>query len=108
MYVISITLKGSDTQEMRPDVTQLYPQTIMPLRRIITVPEIVLDERRRYEDLKAKRRALFEEYLQNPTETKFAIQIKVIDDQVAASIERMGRSSVASNKLDSGSSRSGF
>ena len=42
------------------------------------------DENRNREELKAKRNLLFKLFLKNPTYTHLALEIKVIDDQLAA------------------------
>ena len=41
------------------------------------------------EELKARRNLLFERFLRNPLETALALEIKIIDDQVAAYAEEM-------------------
>jgi dynactin complex subunit len=42
-----------------------------------------IDKNRIREQLKNKRERLFEEYYKNPMNTRLAIEIKLIDDQVA-------------------------
>lgn len=55
------------------------------------------------EELKAERNLLFKRFLRNPQDTRMALKIKIIDDQVAACAEQMererkpGRSSVLSS-----------
>jgi hypothetical protein len=44
--------------------------------------------RKKREELKAKRNRLFEQYLRDPSNTLLALEIKIIDDQVAESVER--------------------
>ena len=44
---------------------------------------------RKREELKAQRNLLFERFLRNPLETGLALEIKLIDDQVAACAEQM-------------------
>ena len=39
------------------------------------------------EGLKAKRKMLFEEYLESPRNTRLALEIKLIDDGIAKSVE---------------------
>ncbi len=45
--------------------------------------ETAIEEKRKREDLKAKRDLLFERYLKHPMDTRLAIEIKNIDDQIA-------------------------
>ena len=42
-----------------------------------------IEEKRKRDDLKAKRDLLFERYLKHPMDTRLAIEIKTIDDQIA-------------------------
>jgi len=51
------------------------------------------DDNSKREELKAKRTVLFERYLKHPTDTHLALQIKVIDDQIAKSLEPKARKS---------------
>ena len=46
------------------------------------------EEKRKREELKAKRDQLFDRYLKHPMDTRLALEIKAIDDQIA---ERAGR-----------------
>ena len=48
--------------------------------------EITVEEKRRRKDLKTKRDHLFEEYLKHPMDTRLALEIKLIDDQLAATV----------------------
>jgi hypothetical protein len=50
-----------------------------------------LAEKAKREGLKAKRDKLFAEYLKSPTNTKLAVEIKMIDDDIARSVEQMER-----------------
>jgi hypothetical protein len=50
-----------------------------------------IDAMRKREELKAKRNLLFRRFLQNPLETHLALEIKIIDDQVAECAELMKR-----------------
>ena len=43
------------------------------------------------EELKARRNLLFKRFLRNPLDTSLALNIKFIDDQVAAYVEQMER-----------------
>jgi len=47
------------------------------------VLETAIEEKRKRDDLKAKRDLLFERYLKHPMDTRLAIEIKNIDDQIA-------------------------
>jgi ribosomal protein L18E len=53
--------------------------------------EPTLAEKARREGLKAKRDMLFAEYLKNPSNTRLAVEIKMIDDDIANSVEQMER-----------------
>jgi hypothetical protein len=48
-----------------------------------------IDEKKTRDQLKAKRDLLLEEYSKNPMNTRLAIEIRLIDDQVAALTERL-------------------
>jgi len=50
-----------------------------------------IDARRKREELKAKRNLLFQQFLRNPRDTRLALKIKTIDDQVAKCTEQMER-----------------
>jgi hypothetical protein len=50
-----------------------------------------LAEKAKREGLKAKRDMLFAEYLKSPTNTKLTVEIKMIDDDIARSVEQMER-----------------
>lgn len=52
---------------------------------------VVPDESKRRKELTAKRNLLFAAYLKNPMDTRLALEIKLIDDQVADSIEQTQR-----------------
>jgi len=55
---------------------------------VIDLRETAVDARKKREALKAKRDRLFENYLRDSSNTQLAIEIKLIDDQVAESVER--------------------
>ena len=56
------------------------------------MPEsVVADERTKRKALTTKRNLLFAQYLKNPQDTRLALEIKLIDDQVAQSIEQTER-----------------
>lgn len=57
----------------------------------------VVDEKREREALKAKRNLLFERYLKAPLDTRLALEIKIIDDQVAESTKRLERKRISRN-----------
>jgi len=45
--------------------------------------EDAIDARKKREELKAKRNLLFQRFLKNPLDTRLALKIKIIDDQIA-------------------------
>jgi len=47
------------------------------------VSKIAIDDRTKRDELKAKRNLLFERFLKTPFDTRLALEIKLIDDQVA-------------------------
>ena len=47
------------------------------------MPETTIDEKKKRGDLKAKRDLLFERYVKRPMDTHLALEIKVLDDQLA-------------------------
>jgi hypothetical protein len=53
--------------------------------------DTALDEKKKREALKAKRNLLFDEYLKSPWDTRLALEIKLMDDQVAESIALSAR-----------------
>jgi len=63
--------------------------------------ETPIDALRKCEELKAKRTLLFRRFLQNPRETRLALEIKAIDDQVAECTELMKGNTGQTAKLDS-------
>jgi|HubBroStandDraft_6_1064221.scaffolds.fasta_scaffold843302_2 hypothetical protein len=48
-------------------------------------------EKARREGLKVKRDSLFAEYLKSPSNTRLAVEIKLIDDDIAKSVEQTER-----------------
>jgi hypothetical protein len=50
------------------------------------VLEITIEEKKKREDLKAKRDLLFERHVKRPMDTHLALEIKVLDDQLAEDI----------------------
>jgi hypothetical protein len=52
------------------------------------VPETTIEEKKKKrEDLKAKRDLLFERYVKRPMDTHLALEIKVLDDQLAEDVK---------------------
>jgi len=51
------------------------------------VLEITIEEKKKREDMKAKRDLLFERYVKRPMDTHLALEIKVLDDQLAEDIK---------------------
>jgi len=49
------------------------------------------DARKKCEELKAERNLLFARFLKNPRDTRLALKIKIIDDQIAEYTEKMER-----------------
>lgn len=47
--------------------------------------------RKKREELNAKRNRLFQQFLKNPLNTRLALKIKIIDDQVAECTAQMER-----------------
>jgi hypothetical protein len=58
---------------------------------IVMLEATVVDERKKRKELTAKRNLLFAQYLRSPQDTRLALEIKLIDDQVALSIEQNER-----------------
>jgi hypothetical protein len=55
------------------------------------VLETAIEEKRKREELKAKRDLLFEWYLKHPMDTRLALEIKTIDDQIAENAGKRNR-----------------
>ena len=58
---------------------------------ILMLEATVVDERKKRKELTTKRNLLFAQYLKSPQDTRLALEIKLIDDQVALSIEQTER-----------------
>jgi hypothetical protein len=58
---------------------------------IVMLEATIADERKKRKELTAKRNLLFAQYLKSPQDTRLALEIKLIDDQVALSIEQTER-----------------
>jgi len=54
-----------------------------------------IDDKAKREKLKIKRNLLFERYLKNPDDTQRALEIKIIDDQVAEFTKQIDRKGTA-------------
>jgi hypothetical protein len=63
------------------------------------VQESASDEKRKREALKAKRDLLFERYLKHPMDTRLALEIKTIDDQLAEDTQQRKRKTGSSNSV---------
>jgi hypothetical protein len=61
------------------------------------VLETAITEKRKREELKGKRDLLFERYLKHPMDTRLALEIKIIDDQLAGSAPQMKGKTRSSN-----------
>jgi len=61
------------------------------------VLETVTDEKRKREDLKAKRELLFKRYLKRPMDTHLSLEIKSIDDQLAEPAKQVKQKPRSSN-----------
>jgi hypothetical protein len=55
------------------------------------VAEQSIDGKKEFDDLKMRRTRLFEKFSKNPAETRLALGIKVVDDQLADYIEQAGK-----------------
>ncbi len=53
--------------------------------------EAAIEEKRKREELKTKRDLLFERYLKHPMDTRLALEIKIIDDQLAVDTKQAKR-----------------
>jgi hypothetical protein len=63
---------------------------VLPEAKVM-LESVIADERKKRKELTAKRNLLFAKYLKNPQDTRLALEIKLIDDQVALSIEQTER-----------------
>jgi len=64
-------------------------------RFVGSVPQTTSEEKQRRKDLKIKRDLLFEHFLEHPMDTRLALEIKAIDDQlleIAKPSDRKNRS----------------
>ena len=63
----------------------------------VRVPETEIDDKSKRQKLKAKRNLLFEKYLRNPEDTQRALEIKIIDDQLAEFTRQIARKEAPKN-----------
>jgi hypothetical protein len=61
------------------------------------VLETAIEQKRKREELKAKRDLLFERYLKHPMENRLALEIKLIDDQLAEDSKQTKRKTSGRN-----------
>ena len=62
-----------------------------------TTTEVSTDEKKKRDRLRTKRKLLYGQYLKNPKDTRLALEIKKIDDQVAKYTEQIDRERSARN-----------
>ncbi len=55
------------------------------------MPNIAIDARTKRDGLKTKRKVLFERFLKSPLDIHLALEIKLIDDQVAECTSQIRR-----------------
>jgi len=58
---------------------------------------VITGEKKEREALKARRNLLFQRYLKAPQDTRLALEIKLIDDQVAKFTEQIDRKRASNN-----------
>jgi hypothetical protein len=61
------------------------------LEDLTTMQKLLVDEKDIRRQLKSRRDVLFEEYSRNPMNSRLAIEIKLIDDQIAELTERQSQ-----------------
>jgi hypothetical protein len=66
-------------------------------RGLTRVLETAIEQKRKREELKAKRDLLFERYLKHPMENRLALEIKLIDDQLAEDSKQTKRKTSGRN-----------
>ncbi len=81
-----VSVLGTKTSAVRSPKERI----VLPEAKLMLEP-VVADERKKRKELTAKRNLLFAEYLKNPQDIRLALEIKLIDDQVALSIEQTER-----------------
>jgi len=67
------------------------------LQRFNDLSETAIEEKRKRDELKAKRDLLFERYLKHPMDTRLALEIKVMDDQLAEGASQRKRKTGSRN-----------
>lgn len=93
MPVVSVELifrlSNDDRRQVSIAAGTTMPKTLQRLgayndqRGLTCVLETIIEEKKKREGLKAKRDLLFERYLKLPMDTHLALEIKVLDDQIA-------------------------
>jgi hypothetical protein len=58
-------------------------------KELTRMQETAFDAKEKREKLKTKRNLLFARFLKNPSDTRLALEIKIIDDQVAECVKQM-------------------
>ena len=59
--------------------------------------ETAIEEKRKRDELKAKRELLFERYLKHPMDTRLALEIKIMDDHLAETASQTKRKTGSRN-----------
>jgi hypothetical protein len=59
------------------------------------VSENEIDQKSKRDALKAKRDLLFERLLKNPMNTSLAVEIRLLDDQIAECVQHLQRNNAA-------------
>jgi len=67
------------------------------LQRSNDLSETAIEEKRKRDELKAKRELLFEQYLKQPMDTRLALEIKIMDDQLAEAASQTKRKTGSRN-----------
>jgi hypothetical protein len=67
------------------------------LQRSNDLSETAIEEKRKRDELKAKRELLFERYLKHPMDTRLALEIKIMDDQLAEAASQTKRKTGSRN-----------
>jgi hypothetical protein len=58
-------------------------------KELTHMQKTAIDAMKKREEMKAKRNLLFARFLKNPSDTRLALEIKIIDDQVAECVKQM-------------------
>src|SRR6266404_3059983 len=67
------------------------------LQRSNDLSETAIEEKRKRDELKAKRESLFERYLKHPMDTRLALEIKIMDDHLAETASQTKRKTGSRN-----------